>query len=69
MLGGAVTEEITVVRLKTDHTTLTASKGTKIKFNEVFIDWNNTRELDVEKPNADNTTLTDFKYLRNNHTG
>ena len=42
MLGGAVTEEITVVQLNTDHTTLTASKGTKNKFNEVFIDWNST---------------------------
>ena len=26
------------------------------------------RELDVEQLNADNTALTDFKYLRNDHT-
>ena len=41
-LERAVNEEITVVLLNTDHTTLTASKGTKNKFDEVSIDWNST---------------------------
>ena len=40
-----MTEEIIVVQLKTDHTTLDASNGTKNKFNEVFIDWNSTKGL------------------------
>jgi hypothetical protein len=66
---GAVTEEIIVVQLKTDHTNLDASNGTKNKFNEVFIDWNSIKGFDVEQLNADNTAHTDFKYLRNNHTG
>jgi hypothetical protein len=39
-----VTEEIIVVQLKTDHTTLTASKGAKNKFNEVSIDWNSAEQ-------------------------
>jgi hypothetical protein len=42
VLGSAVNEEITVVQFKTDHSTLADSKGTKNKFNEVFIDWSST---------------------------
>jgi hypothetical protein len=67
-LERTVTEEIAVVQLNTDHTTLTASKGTKNKFNEVTIDWDSTEEFGVEQQNAVNTTLTDFKYLRDDHT-
>jgi hypothetical protein len=67
-LERAVTEEIAVVRLNADQATLTASKGIKNKFDEVYIDWDSTEEFDVEQQNAVNTTLTDFNYLRDDHT-
>ena len=67
-LERAVTEEIAVVQLNTDHATLTASKGIKNKFDEVSIDWDSTEEFDVKQQNAVNTALTDFKYLRDDHT-
>ena len=67
-LERAVTEEIAVVQLNADPATLTASKGIKNKFDEVTIDWDSTEEFDVKQQNAVNTTLTDFKYLRDDHT-
>jgi hypothetical protein len=67
--GGVVTEEITVVQLKTGHTTLTTSKGTKNKFDEVTAEWDKTKELYVEQLNAVHTALVSHKYFKNNNTG
>jgi hypothetical protein len=68
VLGGAVTEEITVVQLKTGHTTLTASKGTKNKFDEVTAERDKTEELYLEQQNAVHTALATHKYFENNYT-
>jgi hypothetical protein len=40
----------------------------KNKFDEVSIDWDSTEEFDVVQQNAVNTALTDFNYLRDDHT-
>ena len=66
--GGDVTEEITVVELKTGHTTLTTSKGTKNKFDEVTAERDKTEELYVEQQNAVQTALATHKYFENNYT-
>ena len=63
-----MTEEITVVQLKTGHTTLTASKGTKNKFDEVTAERDKTEELYLEQQNAVHTALATHKYFENNYT-
>ena len=63
-----MTEEITVVQLMTGHTTLTTSKGTKNKFDEVTAERDETEELYVEQQNAVHTALASHKYFENNHT-
>jgi hypothetical protein len=68
VLGGAVTEEITVVQLKTGHTTFATSKGTKNKFDEVTAERDDTEELYVEQQNAVHTALASHKYFENNCT-
>jgi hypothetical protein len=67
VLGGAETEEITVVQLKTGHTTLATSKGTKNKFDEVTAERDETKEH-VEQQNAVHTALASNKYFENNCT-
>ncbi len=62
-----MTEEITVVQLKTGHTTLTASKGTKNKFDEVTAERDKTEELYEEQQNAVHTALASHKYFENNN--
>ena len=62
-----MTEEITVVQLKTGHTTLTTSKGTKNKFDEVTAERDETEELYVEQQNAVHTALASHKYFENNN--
>ena len=63
-----MTEEITVVQLKTGYTTFTTSKGTKNKFDEVTAERDKTEELYVEQQNAVHTALASHKYFGNNCT-
>ena len=63
-----MTEEITVVQLKTGHTTLTTSKGTRNKFDEVTAERDKTEELYEEQQNAVHTALASHKYFENNNT-